>query len=303
MDYGIIKILWNKKQSKRVQNTTGNTEENTSKNYVCIGENIGKNGESYTDKRPLSGGKKTTWTKCVLTMRSGVLRIKELSFHVRVSYVETTKALLTTRIIKNRLMWFGCAKCTTFNITKRLLIYQNNLCLLVLLAYPQPQPAQAEPVPQVYQISEQAVGLAVSPITTASISAPEPQSPKSGDLAKRQKTSQAKPNQPSQPTSQKRSKYACNCQKYAANELGISFGAPRAASIKANSSTPEVGVAVLTRENSYGTASGHVAIVEKVTEEGIYVKEANYIRCAVTSGRFIAFNSGKIRGYWKKNPV
>ncbi len=89
----------------------------------------------------------------------------------------------------------------------------------------------------------------------------------------------------------------CSCVRYAQG-YGALKGIGWARNHPMNTQTPQVGAIVVTTENSAGTNSGHLAVVTKVTDDGIYVKEANYVPCTITYDRFIAFSSGLIRGYW-----
>lgn len=59
---------------------------------------------------------------------------------------------------------------------------------------------------------------------------------------------------------------------------------------------PKIGAAVVTWESSYGSKSGHVALVENVDDEYIYVVEQNYVRARVSHGK-IAIGSKLIRIY------
>lgn len=59
----------------------------------------------------------------------------------------------------------------------------------------------------------------------------------------------------------------------AASNLGYEVG-----------STPKVGSVIVTRESSYGTNSGHVALVKRVEGEYVYVLESNYIGGKKTEG-------------------
>ena len=49
--------------------------------------------------------------------------------------------------------------------------------------------------------------------------------------------------------------------------------------------TPTVGAVVVTTEHSVGSHTGHVAIVEKVDDDFVYVIESNYIRLTVSHGK------------------
>jgi surface antigen len=62
---------------------------------------------------------------------------------------------------------------------------------------------------------------------------------------------------------------------------------------------PKVGSVVVTTESSAGTATGHVALIEKIEDGWIYVKEQNYIRLTVSHGR-IPIDSPIIRAYIHK---
>lgn len=41
----------------------------------------------------------------------------------------------------------------------------------------------------------------------------------------------------------------------------------------------------------------HIAVVQKVSEEGIYIREGNYTKCKFTN-RLIKWNDPKVLGYW-----
>lgn len=60
--------------------------------------------------------------------------------------------------------------------------------------------------------------------------------------------------------------------------------------------TPIKGAAVVTSESSYGSNSGHVALVEKVEDGWVYVVEQNYVRAKVSHGR-IPIGSPLVRLY------
>lgn len=64
--------------------------------------------------------------------------------------------------------------------------------------------------------------------------------------------------------------------------------------IKANIPEPEVGDFILTRES----AAGHVAYIWLITDDGYFVREANYIPCR-EGERFIPKESRLIRGFYR----
>lgn len=90
---------------------------------------------------------------------------------------------------------------------------------------------------------------------------------------------------------------ASSCVEYAHQTLGIKQSIGYAKNQPINSKTPVENSIVVTTE---GKGTGHLAIVTKVEDSGIYVKESNYVSGRITSGRFIAFDSGKIKGYYTK---
>ena len=93
---------------------------------------------------------------------------------------------------------------------------------------------------------------------------------------------------------------ACSCLKYATSTIGVHFGVATPLQVPLNAKKPTVGALAVTYEGSYAGRGGHATIVEKVLDDGIVVKESNFSRCRITSGRFIAFSSGVIRGYYVK---
>lgn len=64
-----------------------------------------------------------------------------------------------------------------------------------------------------------------------------------------------------------------------------------------NSQVPKVGAVMVSKESSYGTYTGHVAVVTAVTNTTITLKEGNFSRCQLTT-RTIPRNYWAIRGYW-----
>lgn len=163
------------------------------------------------------------------------------------------------------------------------------LLLLLTLTLLQPPTnlnhAQAESVTQVYNMSEQSVSGAGVIIVTANTSVPQYKVTKQSQ--KRSETSNL----------------ASSCVNYAHAVLGIKQPIGWARNQPINSKEPVENSIVVTTESSVGTSSGHLAVVTEVKTDGIVVSEANYIRGKITHGRFIAFDSGLIRGYYHKpNP-
>lgn len=60
--------------------------------------------------------------------------------------------------------------------------------------------------------------------------------------------------------------------------------------IKPNTISPHRGGLVVFKYN-------HIAVIQKITEEGIYVREGNYKRCRITE-RLVKWDDPQIRGYW-----
>ena len=60
--------------------------------------------------------------------------------------------------------------------------------------------------------------------------------------------------------------------------------------IRPNSRYPHKGGLVLFKKN-------HLALIEKIAEEGLYIREGNYKKCSITR-RLVKFNDPQIRGYW-----
>lgn len=96
-------------------------------------------------------------------------------------------------------------------------------------------------------------------------------------------------------TSQGSSVYACSCVLYL--RYGLNIPIPpvgQAKNLVPNIKTPVAGAVVITRESSYG----HVAYIERLSDEGLEVVEGNYYRCKV-SRRTIPYDSKIIIGYWQ----
>lgn len=87
--------------------------------------------------------------------------------------------------------------------------------------------------------------------------------------------------------------YADNCvlyTKYLLGRLNESWGI--AQDIKPTSTIPYVGGVVLTKEGKFG----HLAIIEKIEGDTLYLKEANYTPNKITT-RELSVDSPLIRGY------
>jgi len=78
--------------------------------------------------------------------------------------------------------------------------------------------------------------------------------------------------------------------------LGISEPLGVARFIKVDSTTPKVGDIIITYESSLG----HAAIITKIEDGYLYLKEANYQRCKVSYDRKLAINNPIIKGYISK---
>jgi hypothetical protein len=83
----------------------------------------------------------------------------------------------------------------------------------------------------------------------------------------------------------------CNCYAYA--EVLTSYKLPRNIEIVPNEAYPKVGGLVILRY----TNNKHIVVVTKVTEEGIWIREANFKPCALGS-RLLDWNDPRIKGYW-----
>lgn len=87
--------------------------------------------------------------------------------------------------------------------------------------------------------------------------------------------------------------WICNCVYYVRTQ-GVKLpkiGDP--SKLTPNSDYPRVGGAIILK---YGDV-WHLALIERVTEEGIYISENNKIRCQHTE-RLIKWGSPEIQGYW-----
>ena len=83
------------------------------------------------------------------------------------------------------------------------------------------------------------------------------------------------------------------CKYYAKSRIP-SLPIGNANIIPINSNTPVVGGAVLFYSNPYG----HIAVVEKISGDMIFISEQNQIGCGVISYRWISINSPSIKGYF-----
>ncbi len=85
---------------------------------------------------------------------------------------------------------------------------------------------------------------------------------------------------------------SCQCVAYVKSKIPIPLG--NANQIPINSSTPVVGGAVLFYSNPWG----HIAYVEQVFGDMIFISEQNQKGCCVISSRWISINSPSVKGYF-----
>jgi hypothetical protein len=83
------------------------------------------------------------------------------------------------------------------------------------------------------------------------------------------------------------------CKYYAKTRIP-SLPTGNANVIPTNSNYPIVGGAVLFYSNPYG----HIAVVEKIFGDMIFISEQNANGCGVISSRWISINSPNIKGYF-----
>ena len=83
------------------------------------------------------------------------------------------------------------------------------------------------------------------------------------------------------------------CKFYAKSRIPT-LPSGNANTIPINSNTPRVGGAVLFYSNPYG----HIAVIEKVFGDMIFITEQNAEGCGVVSSRWISINSPSIKGYF-----
>lgn len=87
----------------------------------------------------------------------------------------------------------------------------------------------------------------------------------------------------------------CSCVSFSRAVTGFNQTVGFARNWPRNSIDPVVGGVLI--ENI--SKAGHVSVITGFTDAGIVVKEANYRRCSLTSGRIIPYNSPTIIGFWK----
>jgi hypothetical protein len=83
----------------------------------------------------------------------------------------------------------------------------------------------------------------------------------------------------------------CNC--YLLAEVLTDYKLPRMIDIIPNEIYPKVGGLVILRY----TNNKHIVVVTKVTEEGIWIREANFKPCALGS-RLLSWQDPHIKGYY-----
>lgn len=87
---------------------------------------------------------------------------------------------------------------------------------------------------------------------------------------------------------------SCSCMS-TARVLGAKLPKGDAKDLKPNSDYPTVGGVVVFKY-------GHVAYIEKVTAEGIYVREGNFDKCRITR-RIVKWNDTEVSGYYYQEPT
>lgn len=86
----------------------------------------------------------------------------------------------------------------------------------------------------------------------------------------------------------------CSCVLYAKSQTGFTQSVGNARNWPKNSKTPMVGGVVVTNESR----AGHVAIITKIEDSLLFIQEANYSRCKLSS-RTINVRDPRIIGFWK----
>lgn len=89
----------------------------------------------------------------------------------------------------------------------------------------------------------------------------------------------------------------CSCIQWALDYLGREsqqWGIPNR--IRDLSSEPRIGGLVVTTESRPGTNTGHIAVIEGIIGETLFLKEANYVPCKVTT-RTLNIHDPIIRGF------
>ena len=84
------------------------------------------------------------------------------------------------------------------------------------------------------------------------------------------------------------------CVYYVRNIKGINFGTGNANQIEPNTYLPCEKCAVF----FWGGKYGHVAYVEKIFGDEMFISEMNVEGCGVISSRWISINSPSIKGYY-----
>lgn len=90
---------------------------------------------------------------------------------------------------------------------------------------------------------------------------------------------------------------AIQCVPYARQITGNSQIRGLARNVATNSTTPQVGGVVKTKESK----SGHVAVITAIEGDYLILSEANYKKNVVTHGRKLSIHSKKIVGYINKS--
>lgn len=90
----------------------------------------------------------------------------------------------------------------------------------------------------------------------------------------------------------------CSCVE-TARELGADLPAGDAIDLQPNTTEPVVGgVILLNYPSGEGEVVGHVAYIQGVFSEGVFVAEGNKVACEYTE-RYIFYGDKNIRGYYK----
>ncbi len=88
----------------------------------------------------------------------------------------------------------------------------------------------------------------------------------------------------------------CSCVTFVKRITGVQESVGAARNWKINSTFPQVGGVVVTKESSYG----HVAYIEAIDGNIMTLVEANYIPCK-KSERKMAIDDPRIKGFWVNN--
>ncbi len=87
---------------------------------------------------------------------------------------------------------------------------------------------------------------------------------------------------------------SCSCVTFAKSETGFTEAIGYAKNWPINSEQPVIGGVVIFREG----LAGHVAYIQNLAGDQIFIKEANYLPCKQTT-RIININDPDILGFWK----